>query len=563
MVQLMTSKVITFSLVIFFLSSVAFAVDFVIFTRKGIFINLKQACIVKDIKISSDSAEIRVGYKNMGKEVRLLNVTFDWLPLTRYEIEIRRGGVGDNILKLIVYSPRRATPVKLYERKLGKLPADAIPEINDGHLRAYDDIAISPDDRYFAVAAFDHSIRLFEISEGKEIFRYKIADGLARCVVFSDDGKYLLAGETSLDGYLLCFEVPSGNLLWRYRVANDIGTMSGDVPSDKWREYYKPGVRMVLTRGNVVYMAAKRYFTIKNRSYHVGKIYAFDIQSGQVLWEFPQNGLIQRSIGRIYADQTGEYLTFTTYNEDPLLKQHASLYVLNGRNGKVLWSYKIPPLKPYFDHSTAYGGGISSDGHWVTVCTGDGRIYLFDNFKSRNPQPVKPVWVKNLSTPLLAGGIPIRASAAYACIMDHGNIIYITRNTYTTSRTLSESPPIEHPNSHSLFCFDMEGNLKWRWTVGGTPSRLALSLDERYLAVSVAHDTISKDVEVHGIYCLDLSKSGGLSSKMAWYYHTDGICVACAISHDARYIVSIEAPIDINPSKAVEIIGEHKIHVLE
>lgn len=554
-------KIIAFLLIIFCSSIPALAVDSVIFTRKGLIINLKQPCIVENVKINGDSLKTCVDFEGMEKKVKRLNLTFDWLPLTGYEIKIRTG--TGNILESAAYSPAKGSPLKLYDIKLGRLEADAIARINDGHIRTYDDIAMSPDNKYFAIAAFDHSIRLFELSGGKELFRYKISDGMGRCIAFSNDGKYLLAGESSLDGYLLCFEVSSGNLHWRYPVVNDVGTMARDVPSDKWREYYKPGVKSVLVRGAVVYARASRHFTRENRSYHVGKIYAFDIQSGQILWQFPQKGVVERSIGRIYSDQTGKYLVFTTYNEDHLLKERASIYVLNGKNGKVLWSYRICPLKPYFEHSTAYGGGISSDGRWITVCTGDGRVYLFDNFRLQNSKQVKPIWLKKLSTPILAGGVSIRASASYAYIMDDGDIIYVTGSTYTTSRTLSESPPIEHPNSHSLFCFDTEGNLKWRWTVGGTPSALASSLDGRYLAVSAAHDTIAKDVEVHGIYCLDLAKPGGLSSKLLWSYRTDGICVACGISHDARYIVAIEAPIDINPFKGVQIIGEHRIHVLE
>ena len=171
-------------------------------------------------------------------------------------------------------------------------------------------------------------------------------------------------------------------------------------------------------------------------------------------------------------------------------------------------------------------------------------------------------WMKEISTPILAGGIPIRASCSYAHFMED-ELILVTRNTYTTSRSLGLSPPIEHPNSHSLFCFDTDGNLKWRWTAGGSPSKLALSEDKRYLAVSIAHDIITMDEDVYGVYCFDLKQKGGISSKLSWFYHTEGICVTCAISNDGKYIASVEVPIDMDPSKGVRLIGKHIIHILE
>lgn len=86
-------------------------------------------------------------------------------------------------------------------------------------------VAVSPDGKLVVSSTASGVLRLFDVESGRQLFRRDIADGSARCVVFSPDGRAILTDEGGVGGdkpwqvngfALHLVEVPTGKELHRF-----------------------------------------------------------------------------------------------------------------------------------------------------------------------------------------------------------------------------------------------------------------------------------------------------------------------------------------------------------
>src|SRR5262245_23584734 len=77
-----------------------------------------------------------------------------------------------------------------------------------GHTSAVEALSFSPDGEYFASGSADHTIRLWEISTGKEVRSFLGHTGTVSAVSFHPNGKYLASG--SADHTIRLWEVSTG-----------------------------------------------------------------------------------------------------------------------------------------------------------------------------------------------------------------------------------------------------------------------------------------------------------------------------------------------------------------
>jgi len=85
--------------------------------------------------------------------------------------------------------------------------ADEKPEIfvQLGHSSSVNSVAFSPDGRYALSGSFDNTLKLWEVSTGREIRTFTGHSGSIYSVAFSPDGKYALSGAVSCPEALKCF----------------------------------------------------------------------------------------------------------------------------------------------------------------------------------------------------------------------------------------------------------------------------------------------------------------------------------------------------------------------
>ena len=77
-----------------------------------------------------------------------------------------------------------------------------------GHSRLVTSVAFSPDGRYALSGSWDETIRLWEVSTGREVRTLKGHSGWVTSVAFSPDGRYALSG--SWDETIRLWEVSTG-----------------------------------------------------------------------------------------------------------------------------------------------------------------------------------------------------------------------------------------------------------------------------------------------------------------------------------------------------------------
>ncbi len=503
------------------------AIESVIFTRTGIAVNTDEAIPVTTITISGNGAAVK---KNIDSTTNSFVLDIAWTPDTRYSIEIASKEAN---ISYSAYSPGRASPLLINEVKL----EDINPEnISQGWSNVKGSVEFSPDGKFIALGSETGFVRIFD-SLGNKIWEKEITGNISD-VAFSPDSGRLFVGERSSNAYVYSFDVKSGEELWKYRTADDIGT---DVK-------YQPAVYRIKVTDNSIYAAASRYW--KNGKYSLAsRVYRFE-PNGNLVWKLPSSKNYDLSINWLDASRDGKTIVFAMGDWTNSLEADATVYSID-ESSNTKWSYTIKPLKPYFT-SAAIWQGIAISDDSITALTGDGRAYLFNDTNASKTGSYE--WKRDISTPIEVSKIPIYAYGDSAGISGE-NILYLTGYTFATY--YPKKALIEHPNATSLVVYDKKGNFSWQYKVEGYSK--AISTNDRYVVIPVGKNIITKDAGVHGVYVFDLEKKGGASSKLEWVYRTEGVVVAADISPDGKYMAAIEAPVKLESG---EIIGKHRMIIL-
>jgi outer membrane protein assembly factor BamB len=511
----------------------------ILFTRTGALMTIGSSEEVAAVNVYSGGEQLIS--QNINDRVKEVFVDFDWEPDRLYRFEVMADGGTAAISN--VYAPQKPSLIKVNTIELEDVePGDISKTTNnvDGVLK------FSPDGRYLGIGTHTGHLRFIDLATGNGIFDKQISEGKIINIEFSPDGRSLFVMEESIDGFVYCFDL-DGKVRWKFRTADELGS------DFKYMPYVR---KMAFDSDGNIYVAGRRYGGYVGDTYQYStRIYAFDPE-GNIRWKFPAAEIMDAGLTWIDATPDGKYVVFGTSGFGPVSNwKDGTIHVLNGENGEELWSYRILPIEPYFDCVALwYGTTITPDGNYVTALASDGRGYLFNNteiIRTGNPEPM---WQKNISTPMMVSGIPIYGSANYGYNVNN-TVIYSIGSTF--SKASGKQPPIEHPGGNSLYVYDLDGNLLWKWRVEGYAGELGLT--DRYLAAPISQNLVTNNLDVHGVYVFDMSESGGATSKLINVYRTEGITIAADISPDGRYIAAFEAPARLEDGR---VIGDYKVHIL-
>jgi outer membrane protein assembly factor BamB len=444
---------------------------------------------------------------------------------------------------------------------------DQPASIEDGHVQTWEYIAPSPDGACCAVSSFDGNVYVIDAQTSAVIWRYGIPDGTVSTIAWSRDGQSLLAGEHSADGYIYCFNGGTGRLLWKYRTANDVGSLENTLlVGGRWAGVVKPNAReIVVGADSLAYARARRsrYFEVngEREKQNISRLYCMNIRTADTEWVFPpDSNLLDVSSSIINASDDGRYVSWAYFDYET--KTNPVIMVFDARSGKMLWRYQTNTVEKFFSSSTGYSGlSFSWDSHYGAIALNDGRVFVFDNAASVASGTGVVYKELNMTPPIEAGTVPVMTYMTKSSFTRNGDIIALTGNTYTTPFASTKVPPVYHPHASSVFCFTIDGELRWRFTAGGNPSDLALSSGPRgeYLVLPCAHNIRSKDYNEHGFYLFEVTGDGGGFSRIKSFYHTNGICVNAVLSPSQQRVFAVEAPIDMDDSIRERLEGEHRI----
>lgn len=444
-------------------------------------------------------------------------------------------------------SYEKSSPYLYWEYELG----DITPEnISEGRSNAQDCVRYTPDGKYVAVGT-GQNLTVLDVT-GKSVLWQKALRGNISDLSFSRDGKYLLVGERSADGYIYSFHSGTGEETNSYRTADELGTSAN--PKNQ------PCIYKITAVDDAVYIAAGRYW--KDSGYElVSRVYRFSPE-GTLSWKLPAAENYPRSINWIDSSQDGKNVIFSTGDWTNSLETGAVIYSVD-ESGGLRWKYEIQPLRPYFVSAAIWHGlDVSDDGSMITACTGDGRKYLFYDSEMKEPGDGKSEWYSeelqsNVTAPEELEGSVIYTYGENAKIMAENEIFYLTGATLPAY--YPGNVPMAHPLENALVSCDVEtGETSWTYSPGGRCAGIFYSPDERFFVLPVGKDTSSGNTQVHGIHVFDSRKSGNGNSKLLWTFNTEGVVVNAAISSDCT-VAAVEVPLKL---KNDDVTGKHRLIIV-
>jgi outer membrane protein assembly factor BamB len=535
------------------------AIDSVVFTRTGLFLKMSLPVSIQKVTISKNgNALVSKSIAATGETL----VDFQWCGNTKYDLEV----VADQAtLAMPVYAPEKASPVKIAEIPLEEL------EKEEMEYRYYaargTEVRFSPDGKYIGVGSKGGYVYLVEVASKKIVWKHKIPEARVAKVAFAGGGK-MIAGEESRDGNLYCFDIVSGKIIWQYETLQDFKEKCSQITKMEGRYKYYPLQiwGLCVDKADNCYVMVRhcceRQINGKQVPVTTSMVYKVNLETGKPIWKFPINA----SAWGLNISEDGKYVI-------PSIgwAKQAPLFVLDGASGKPLWEYAFqsPEKNPEsFRGTTGFEARISPDSRHVVV----NQVYpdytlVFDNQESIKSGQAQILWKKKFLKVLDVSNVPIGVSSVNLELTDE-DLIFATWSTRAMGAVEKNIQlPALHPDADTLFVYDYDGKLKWKWKLGeGIWNKdCLLSKNAKYMAIPIGlvPETSLANPQDMGIYVFSPNVNGGATARLNWFYHTQGFAYKADISPDGKHIVVLEGPFDIDPDRMREnIVGQHRLIIL-
>jgi WD40 repeat protein len=372
------------------------------------------------------------------------------------------------------------------------------------------DVAFSLDNQFCAIGTYNGFVRVYKLASGEKLWEKKIAEGMAKKVVFTDNNEALIVGEQSHDAKLYAFDILTGKELWSYRTADDIESSSAPKKEDMYGIYSLPAIYQIKIspEHNILVSALHSWFDGKS-SQKKSKLYSFDLD-GKKLWEFPKKEALRANIQ--YFDNSLNYLSFTVdavqseFLKDSPIKE-SSVALISVKTGELLDQVEIPVLKDFFDKTYFWQAiAVQKEELFVNGGTADGRAFIIP---INNGKFIRPKII-NLASPELVQGIPIMSSISFAAVIGQNALFPVNETSIPYSYSVKNKinkVPAQHPNAGSIYAFNIDSALVFRHQEGLVYSSLSVNDNQDYFLASIDDKTENREKSTFGF---------------ALFKHTDG-----------------------------------------
>ncbi len=500
------------------------------------------------------------GFRTAGGNIVL---PFEWKPGALYRI---KGKTPLGEFSLDLGAPQLPAPLLVAE-----IPLEKMKDFQGQGANPDTCLKFSPDEKYLAIGCFFGRLRVVEVQTGNVILEKRVAEGMVKRICWRKklNGWTLYVGEQSPDSFIYAMDAMTGDVQWKCRLADDLGSSSPDSGEYSFRIYNFPGpyFMKILPDGDLLVIGLHGRYKGEDFIYD-SRVYLLDGDTGKPNWAWPEGQNLPYGITWAGASENGKTLalmtdTWAAAKTRPSPYKNSALYCLKGDTGAVQWDYSPPPLEPYYNMVSAWQGiAVSRDGQYVGLGLNDGRGMLFKTQQDEN-RPVTPLWVKNIGTPVMNGNIPVASSIAYAEIAGEAILFGLPGTTIppNTASGSSKSKPAPHPRSHSVCAFTLAGEPLWEWQCSASVQGVFPSDDGRWVAVGITDDRAAANPDEFGMALFDASRAVHNQNPMVYRYFTEG-CVFFMgdASRSGRYTAITEYP--YSPDEGKTLIGEYRVHIV-
>ena len=368
-------------------------------------------------------------------------------------------------------------------------------------------VAVTADGPVVGLA--DGRVRAFD-RDGAERWS---ADGEGSAVTLVPFGDGVLVGERSTRGAIRYLE--GGEERWRHDAADAIGDPTEDT------RFFLPMVVDAAVDGDTAYVAARRYERREDDRHFESAVYAL-APDGTVRWRYDADA----SPIAVAPFETG---VAVAYNRCP--GAHDDGLVALDADGRERWTWD-----PDRSAQRRVGDVAAAEGSLVAASHADYRGYRLAEGRVD--------WAVDLGVPL-GRGDRVYAYPTHVHATDSG-VAFLTGNSFPAEGRETDE---RHPDEQSAFGYSLDGEERWRATVGGFAHEVDADGDR--LLVPVAQHFRDRDPAVHGWRLFDVG-DGPVDAV-----DCEGVVTAAGLDGDRLALV--EEPVRYHDDG--EVRGGYALHL--
>lgn len=420
---------------------------------------------------------------------------------------------------------------------------------------------VSPDGKYI-LAVGEAKMTLYDTATGKEIWEKATYGGIDNYVVSNNrlymTEKYSYKREKE-HGYIICLDIETGEELWRYDVQKVLAPVV-----EKYRpEGANPSICCYIkisAFGDKIFADAYSTWKVENTAGKGEVLLCLD-KGGKLLWKVESHGYpgicgmssMQVIKGKLI---TGSY----SYGDDISGPAYVRAYDI--KTGEKLWQFNIKHDDELaYAESTNVNAGVI--GNKVVAVTNFGKVYILDENGNKINEFIAFSPVKHEDTIICTN-----VWQSDVCF-GKDELILVPSKTVVKGASYYDKTPVEHPDAGSVMVFDLDGNLKWKFRLGGEATNVAAK--GKYLILGTSHNQNTMDYSYCGIYAFDLSQEAkgkeidptekDVLDRYIGYYHTDGAILwdSLGVSGNGKVICATTWPTRVGTEKH----GKHSLYILK
>lgn len=421
-------------------------------------------------------------------------------------------------------------------------------------------LAFSPDSRRLAIGSASGELyicatmRVAGEKTTQTPFQQSVAEGVAKSLAFSADGSILVVGEQSPDGFVRGLDAMNGKELWRFRLADDLGTSRAG-PDLPFPLYQFPGAYRIiaLSDGDVLVLGLHSWQPDAATNSARSRIYRFDAKTGAVRWRYPADKPEERNMNWMDATSDGQRIvaakTMPHSGQAGSKGSPVDVVALDGA-GRETGTLTFPPLEPFFNSVFFWQAlSIGPDKSSALLGVGDGRLWAL-NLDGEGRLTER--WRMDLGVPRRVGGTEVHCSIGWTLASPRGLFAEVDRSWEKFGAGASTGLPQDlHPEAASIQAFDPADprpQRMWRYDVDSRPQGLWQSPDQRWLAFAYEKpegmDARGKKTPPdYGVAMFDLTRSKTGAQKLTYRQATEGpLSFSGLFSPDSRFLAVTEGP---------------------